>query len=159
MKEDRIYIENENLYLLHIIGEGFFGSVFRGILESDEEKKEVAVKTLKSGNILSELYFIDLLLIIIFPYLFADKNYNEEEIESFVREGIIMKDFDHKHVLKLHGVCFDSDRLPMVVIPYMENGDLLSYIRNEMNSPTVKDLINYAIQVADGINFMIILLH
>lgn len=43
-----------------------------------------------------------------------------------------MKDFKHKHVLHLLGVAIDDDRV-YVVLPYMENGDLKSFISNDAN--------------------------
>lgn len=42
-----------------------------------------------------------------------------------------MKDFHHPNVLTLIGICFNYDAMPLVILPYMEHGDLLTYIRNE----------------------------
>lgn len=42
-----------------------------------------------------------------------------------------MKDFHHPNVLTLIGICFNYDAMPLVILPYMQHGDLLSYIRNE----------------------------
>ena len=61
-----------------------------------------------------------------------------------------MKTFNHPNVMKLIGVCFESNGSPLVVLPFMKNGDLLSYIRSPENSPTVKQLIRFAIDVAKG---------
>ncbi len=63
---------------------------------------------------------------------------------------MIMKDFDHCNVLKLKGISFEDDSLPIVILPYMQNGDLLSYIRDADNKLTIEDLINFAIEVAEG---------
>lgn len=52
-----------------------------------------------------------------------------ENIDDFVKESILMLGFDHPNVLKLLGVCFDTDdHLPLIVLPYMANGDLRSYL-------------------------------
>ena len=47
-------------------------------------------------------------------------------------ESAIMLDFDHPNVLKLLGVCFDTeDNLPVIVLPLMANGDLKSYLQTK----------------------------
>lgn len=48
--------------------------------------------------------------------------------ELFLREALLMKDFWHAHVLGVIGVTFDPDGSPMVVLPFMANGDLRKYI-------------------------------
>ena len=53
-------------------------------------------------------------------------------MEEFISESAIMLDFDHPNVLKLLGVCFDArDDLPLIVLPYMANGDLKTYLVNK----------------------------
>ena len=44
-----------------------------------------------------------------------------------------MKDFNHLHVLTLIGISMDKHDHPLVVLPFMKHGDLLSYIRGEAN--------------------------
>jgi len=51
-------------------------------------------------------------------------------VELFLREAVIMKDFDHINVLRIVGVSFEADGSPMVVLPYMANADLRQYIMN-----------------------------
>ena len=41
-----------------------------------------------------------------------------------------MKEFRHSNVLRIIGVCFDFDGGPMVVLPFMANGDMRQYILN-----------------------------
>ena len=55
-----------------------------------------------------------------------------EQVEEFMSESAIMLDFDHPNVLKLLGVCFDTeDNLPVIVLPLMANGDLKSYLQTK----------------------------
>ena len=50
-------------------------------------------------------------------------------MEEFISESAIMLEFDHPNVLRLLGVCFDTeDRLPLIVMPLMSNGDLKSFL-------------------------------
>ena len=39
-----------------------------------------------------------------------------------------MKDFNHKHVLSLIGVSIDPMGVPLVVLPFMANGNLKKYL-------------------------------
>jgi len=51
-------------------------------------------------------------------------------VELFLREAVIMKDFHHRNVLRIVGVSFEVDGSPMVILPYMANGDLRQHIMN-----------------------------
>lgn len=63
-------------------------------------------------------------------YLPVDKPEEKEVIESFLHEAKLMRDFRHANVLGIVGVAFDPDGSPMVVLPYMANGDLRRYVMN-----------------------------
>ena len=59
---------------------------------------------------------------------------SNDEIENFLREGVIMKDFNHPHVLGLVGVAFGDHGVPMIILPYMANGSLRGYlIQDDLN--------------------------
>ena len=54
----------------------------------------------------------------------------EEQLRSFLAESLIMKDFKHPHVLGLLGVCFDTpDLSPYIILPFMANGSVKTYLR------------------------------
>ena len=65
-----------------------------------------------------------------------------------------MKHFKHNNVLSLIGVSFKEDKSSMIIIPYMSNGNLLSYIKDANNLPTVKDMLTFAIDIAKGIQYL-----
>lgn len=73
---------------------------------------------------------------------------SSDDIRLFIDEALVMKDFNHPHVLHLIGVTFGSDGSPIVVLPYMANGDLNTYLRDDRNTPKVRNLIDFAIQIA-----------
>jgi hypothetical protein len=134
LKQEKILIDRNRLTLGHVLGSGQFGRVYKGFLkvENSGEHATVAVKTLHNR-------------------CHWDDSNNKQ---AFLEEGLMMKDFAHENVLALIGVTFDSNGLPMVITPFMLYGDLRSYISDEASSPTVKELIEFGIQVAKGMAYL-----
>ena len=61
-----------------------------------------------------------------------------------------MLSFDHPNVMSLIGVCFDGE-IPMVIMPYMSNGSVLGYVKEnktellfdiEVNEEEVCSILN-----------------
>ena len=50
-----------------------------------------------------------------------------------------MRKFKHPHVMGLIGVCLDAGPAPYIVMPYMANGSLLSYLKKERSSLVLKE--------------------
>jgi len=111
--------------------EGNFGVVYkaRWTLDEGEEPKIVAAKTLKR---------IDTAL----------------QLENFLREGVMMRAFNHKNVLKIYGVCTAPGEYPIIVLPYMENGDLRGFLRDSENELTVIELICLCVDISSGMNHL-----
>ena len=42
-----------------------------------------------------------------------------------------MKKFEHPNVMNLIGVCIDVGERPYIVMPFMANGSLLTYLKKE----------------------------
>ena len=57
-----------------------------------------------------------------------------ELVTSLLKECVSMSWFDHPNVLNLIGVCLDGGPAPYIVMPFMENGSLLSYLRKEKDT-------------------------
>lgn len=130
--DKKLLIPKESLQITEKIGQGHFGRVYRALYRKPGEKGEmcVAVKTLHKDH----------------P--------RDMDVQGFLDEALIMKDFDHENILSLIGICLGKDHMPLVVLPYMAHGDLLSYLRNVNNQPTVKDLIVFGISIASGMDYL-----
>ena len=50
-----------------------------------------------------------------------------------------MKSFQHPNVMNLLGVCLDAGPAPYLILPYMANGNLLSYLKNNRESFTLTE--------------------
>lgn len=127
-----VLVPRERLEIGDVIGKGHFGCVYVARMRDAELgfAVKVAVKTLQ-GN-----------------------NFNQEAIESFLAEGVIMKDFNHPHILRLLGMSIDERGNPMVILPYMANGDLRSYVKDKTRSFTARQLLRLAQQVAEGMAYL-----
>ena len=125
LKSTNLLILREKIQILFEVGCGSFGCVHEGILRnSNDEDVRVAIKTISK----------------------AFKN-SDDFNERFLNEGLMMKDLKHENVMKLIGICIGDGGSPMIILPFMPKGDLLTYIRGEYNQPTVKDLLNFSTQV------------
>ena len=61
---------------------------------------------------------------------FVDK----ERIQCLLKECSKMNELNHPNVLTLRGVCLDGGPSPYIVMPYMTNGCLLSYLKENRGS-------------------------
>ena len=54
-------------------------------------------------------------------------------------EVLKMQSFDHPHVMTLIGVCLDAGPGLALVMPYMANGSLLTYLKKERHHLDLTD--------------------
>ena len=66
-------------------------------------------------------------------------NSTAEEMQEFVSEATVMVYFDHPNVMTLIGACINpDDGLPMIVLPYMANGDLKYFLISNRREDSVE---------------------
>ncbi|KAL8592224.1 hypothetical protein ACOMHN_030899 [Nucella lapillus] len=132
-----IIIRRRFLDLGNVVGHGNFGWNFGCVFEgryqteegNDDSWQKVAVKTLISPAI----HAIDL--------------------KTFIDEAMLMKNFDHRHVLGLLGLS-EGDHGPLVVLPFMERGDILAYVKNEETELNLGDVLQFSVDIASGMGYL-----
>ncbi|XP_055386456.1 atrial natriuretic peptide receptor 2-like isoform X2 [Condylostylus longicornis] len=136
---DKWEISKDKVVINRRLGEGAFGTVYGGEAQLDDQGwTAVAVKTLKVGA-------------------------STEDRLDFLCEAEAMKRFDHKNIIKLIGVCLQSE--PMyTIMEFMLYGDLRNFLLARRNlvdgkitdesdiSP--KRLSMYALDVARGLSYL-----
>lgn len=56
--------------------------------------------------------------------------YDRSSVKNMLKECSKMYKFEHPNVLTLNGVCFDGGTAPYIIMPFMVNGSLLTYLKN-----------------------------
>lgn len=66
-----------------------------------------------------------------------------------------MAEFEHPNILKLIGLALeDVTQLPIIVTEFMAGGDLRTFIANEENTIKMRDLFEFAFDIAKGMNYL-----
>lgn len=136
---DKWEVPKENVVINRRLGEGAFGMVYGGEAQLTSGMwTAVAVKTLKAGQ-------------------------SMEDRLDFLAEAEAMKKFDHRNVIKLLGVCLQSEPI-YTIMEFMLYGDLKTYLlarRNMVNEKMPDDcdisskfLTLYAMDVAKGLAYL-----
>ncbi|KAK0427941.1 hypothetical protein QR680_010497 [Steinernema hermaphroditum] len=113
------------------IGEGCYGQVYRGEYRKDGTTITVACKMVT--------------------------NPEESSTADFLREARAMWVLDHPRVLEFVGICFDSEqpnRPTILVTKYMSHGDLRGYLRNINNVMSFGQMLNFGLEVAEGMDYI-----
>ena len=107
-----------------------------------------------------KMYSIIRLVILVLSCLgFFDQN----EINKIMEESVKMKQFNHPNVMNLIGVCTNAGPAPYLVMPFMTNGSLLSYLKNErpnllLDETADEDLVRALTHLPTIYNILLLLL-
>ena len=131
-------IPKENITCISELGHGNFGTVMKGEAKDvapDQSSMLVAIKYLKEDS-------------------------SSDARNDFIREAVVVNQFDHPNILKLLGVCFDEEPY-FITFEYMELGDLNRYLRNNaisvspaLSNLTVQQLVDMTIDIAAGLEYL-----
>ncbi|VDP00744.1 unnamed protein product [Heligmosomoides polygyrus] len=113
------------------IGEGQFGEVWKGRLKVKNDGKvdsiTVAVKIMKVTT------------------------NSQPQLEMLHQEARLMRMYDHRNVVKLHGLVF-SDTDVMVVMEFVSGGALNSYLKQNKLMPLIK--ASFCYDIAAGLAYL-----
>ncbi|XP_041038638.1 tyrosine-protein kinase RYK isoform X3 [Carcharodon carcharias] len=134
-----IAISRERVTFKDVLQEGTFGRIFHGILvdEKDPSKeKYVFAKTVKDHA-------------------------SEVQVTMMLTESCKLRGLHHRNLLPINHVCIEDGERPMVLLPYMNWGNLKLFLRQcklaEANNPQAisqQDLVHMAIQIACGMSYL-----
>ena len=65
---------------------------------------------------------------------------------------VIMKQFDHQHIIKLVGICSDSP--VMIVMELAKHGELRSYLQCHRDNLEVQTLVLFSYQLSTALSYL-----
>lgn len=107
------------------IGKGAFGEVCEASLRSTGQR--VAVKTCRSNEL--------------------------QDMDKFMQEADILKQYDHPNIVRLIGVCAEKDPV-YIVMELMPGGALLDYLRKKGTHQPQKKLCTMALDACKGMEYL-----
>ena len=115
-------LDRAQLLRTELLGRGNYGEVFKG----KYGQRDVAIKCMKTDN----------------------KN-RICNVDKFLDEAKIMKDLQHKNIVRLYGVCTQGEPF-YIVTEFMANGCLLNYLRDGPGkNMKFKVILDFAAQVSN----------
>ena len=147
---NKFEIDRTRLEIKKIIGQGFFGTVSRGILKPEKSANVASVEDGECGEDVA----VKVVKFERTPNM-KEEDFLKEKIrmeESLLEEAKLMVNFDAFHIVKLKALCV-SYQPYLIVLEFMEHGDLLSFIRNTDNQ-NIRPVQQMALEIADGMLYL-----
>ncbi|KAF3531698.1 hypothetical protein DY000_02036905 [Brassica cretica] len=116
----------ENFNENRILGQGGQGTVYKGMLV---DGRTVAVK--------------------------KSKVIDEDKLQEFINEVVILSQINHRHIVKLLGCCLETE-VPMLVYEFILNGNLFQHIHEDSDDYTMKwgIRLGIAVDVAGALSYI-----
>jgi len=105
------HIARSRVKLVRQLGEGEFGSVYLGLCEQFPAAGDVTTVAVKAPKL---------------PVTSGLAAY-DEGLRDFEREAELLDGLRHDNIISLYGISIDET--PLLIIEYMENGDLNKFLR------------------------------
>ena len=121
---------HDQVELKEKLGKGAFGEVYKGLLhvKNRDKPQEEAVKSCLGNS-------------------------SKEQRQAFMKEARIMRQYDHRNVVRLYGVAAEKEPL-LLVMELAAGGSLLSHLRKTWPNIKQKEKLRIILDVARGMEYL-----